>query len=107
MDARHTRGHRPLAPRLVVVAVLVTSIAWLAPSSARAAGDVVRSAGAAPVVYYLDIGASVSVGVQPTPRDPRGQPTNRGYANRLLTIEAAKGVTMRLTEIGCPGSPSP
>ena len=103
MDARHTRGHRPIAPRLVVVAVLVTSIAWLAPSSARAAGDVVRSAGAAPVVYYLDIGASVSVGVQPTPRDPRGQPTNRGYANRLLTIEAAKGVTMRLTEIGCPG----
>jgi hypothetical protein len=54
-------------------------------------------------VLYLDIGASVSVGVQPTPRDPRGQPTNRGYANRLVTLEASKGVTLRLTQLGCPG----
>jgi len=54
-------------------------------------------------VLYLDIGASVSVGVQPTPRDPRGQPTNRGYANRLVTLEALKGVTLRLTQVGCPG----
>jgi hypothetical protein len=54
-------------------------------------------------VLYLDIGASVSVGVQPTPRDPHGQPTNRGYSNRLVTLEAARGVTLRLTELGCPG----
>src|ERR1039458_1811507 len=55
------------------------------------------------VVLYLDIGASVSVGVQPTPRDPRGQPTNWGYSNRLVTLEGAKGVTLKLTELGCPG----
>src|SRR5674476_883158 len=54
-------------------------------------------------VLYLDVGASVSVGVQPTPRDPKGQPTNRGYSNRLVTIEAAKGITLKLTELGCPG----
>lgn len=54
-------------------------------------------------VLYLDIGASVSVGVQPTSRDPRGQPTNHGYSNRLVSIEAAKGVTLKLTELGCPG----
>jgi lysophospholipase L1-like esterase len=54
-------------------------------------------------VLYLDIGASVSVGVQPTPRDPKGQPTNRGYSNRLVSIETAKGVTLKLTELGCPG----
>src|SRR5664280_562583 len=54
-------------------------------------------------VLYLDIGASVSVGVQPTPRHPRGQPTNRGYSNRLVTFEASKGVTLKLTELGCPG----
>jgi len=54
-------------------------------------------------VLYLDIGASVSVGVQPTPRDPRGQPTNRGYANRLVALEASKGVALRLTQLGCPG----
>lgn len=52
---------------------------------------------------YLDIGASVSVGVQPTPRDPTGQPTNRGYSNRLVTLEAARGITLKLTELGCPG----
>ncbi len=62
-------------------------------------------AGATPtkVVLYLDLGASVSVGVQPTPRAPSGQPTNRGYSNRLVTIEARRGVNMRLTELGCPG----
>jgi len=52
---------------------------------------------------YLDIGASVSVGFQPTPRDPTGQPTNRGYSDRLVKIEAARGVTLKLTELGCPG----
>ncbi len=52
---------------------------------------------------YLDIGASVSVGVQPTPRDPTGQPTNRGYSNRLVALEAARGITLKLTELGCPG----
>jgi len=54
-------------------------------------------------VLYLDIGASVSVGVQPTPRHPRGQPTNRGYSNRLVTFEASKGINIKLTELGCPG----
>ena len=55
------------------------------------------------IVLYLDIGASVSVGVQPTPRDPKGQPTNWGYSNRLVTLEAAKGYKLKLTELGCPG----
>ncbi len=61
------------------------------------------SLGVNKTVLYLDIGASVSVGVQPTPRDPTGQPTNRGYSNRLVTIEAAKGISLKLTELGCPG----
>lgn len=54
-------------------------------------------------MLYLDIGASVSVGVQPTPRDPSGQPTDRGYSNRLVVLERARGIVMRLTELGCPG----
>ena len=54
-------------------------------------------------IFYLDLGASVSVGVQPTPADPRGQPTNRGYANRLVALEAARGVALDLTKLGCPG----
>lgn len=52
---------------------------------------------------YLDLGASVSRGVQPTRAVPTGQPTSRGYANRLVALEKSRGVTMTLTELGCPG----
>jgi lysophospholipase L1-like esterase len=54
-------------------------------------------------VFYLDLGASMSVGVQPTPTVPNGQPTDHGYANALVALEAAKGVTLELTQLGCPG----
>ena len=60
-------------------------------------------AGASAPVFYLDIGASASVGVQPTPLNPDGAPTARGYANDLVALEAAKGVALELTQIGCPG----
>ncbi|MHB8378831.1 MAG: hypothetical protein ACYDB2_02795 [Acidimicrobiales bacterium] len=58
---------------------------------------------AASPIFYLDIGASASVGVQPTISNPRGEPTSSGYANDLVALEAAKGVALDLTEIGCPG----
>lgn len=58
---------------------------------------------AATPVLYLDLGASVSRGVQPTKAVPTGQPTPRGYANRLVALERARGVELRLTELGCPG----
>ncbi len=66
----------------------------LAPASARAAS---------PSFYYLDLGASVSVGVQPTTAVPTGQPTSHGYANRLVAYEASRGVVVHLTKLGCPG----
>lgn len=78
----------------LVVAMLVAPM-LAAPTSAA-----VRKG---PRIYYLDVGASVSVGVQPTPLKPKGQPTNEGYANRLVTLAAAKGVHLALTQIGCPG----
>ena len=53
--------------------------------------------------FYLDLGASESVGVQPTAADPRGQRTAQGYSNDLVAYEAARGVTLQLTELGCPG----
>jgi lysophospholipase L1-like esterase len=43
------------------------------------------------------------VGVQPTVADPHGQPTASGYANDLVALEAAKGVTLQLLQTGCPG----
>lgn len=81
----------------VAAAVAVPGALTSGPSDLRAGGVV------APRVLYLDVGASVSVGVQPTPLRPRGQPTNRGYSNRLVAFEAAKGVTLTLKELGCPG----
>lgn len=88
---------------VVIVGVTVVSVRPNLQSSASSPPMANRSASVPTKVLYLDIGASVSVGVQPTPRDPRGQPTNRGYSNRLVTLEAVKGVTLKLTELGCPG----
>lgn len=58
----------------------------------------------APVsAFYLAIGGSASVGVQPTVSYPKGQRTDYGYADYLVTEEAAKGVTLDLHELGCSG----
>lgn len=53
--------------------------------------------------FYLDLGASVSVGVQPTPTAPRGHPTIHGYANDLVAMASTNGVSLALTQLGCPG----
>ena len=53
--------------------------------------------------FYLDLGASASVGFQPTLTRPHGRPTSFGYANDLVAYEAARGVTLQLTQLGCPG----
>ena len=54
-------------------------------------------------VFFLAVGASTSVGVQPSATDPKAHRTDHGYANYLVALEAAKGVTLSLTQIGCPG----
>lgn len=54
--------------------------------------------------FYLDIGASESLGFQPTGiSGHNGQRTNTGYANDLLLREALKGVALTLDQVGCPG----
>jgi lysophospholipase L1-like esterase len=62
-------------------------------------------AGAATAVseFYLALGASESVGVQPTALVPHGVRTSHGYANDLVMLAAARGVSMSLTRLGCPG----
>ena len=57
----------------------------------------------ASTAFYLDLGTSVSVGVQPTSTDPSGKPTDHGYANALVAIEATRGIALQLTRLGCPG----
>jgi hypothetical protein len=54
--------------------------------------------------FYLDIGASASLGMQPNGIIGRdGHDTDMGYANDVVTMEAAKGVSLALRQIGCPG----
>lgn len=97
---------RLLATTIAFAVFIVVILALVRPNSQGSAATTTSGSTALTsktIVLYLDIGASVSVGVQPTPRDPSGQPTNRGYSNQLVTIEAAKGLTLKLTELGCPG----
>jgi hypothetical protein len=54
--------------------------------------------------YYLDIGASQSLGFQPTGvLHHNGTTTNVGYANDLIKLQALKGVSLNLEQVGCPG----
>ena len=54
--------------------------------------------------FYLDIGASASLGFQPTgiPKH-NGHRTNTGYANDVVNYLAARAVDLQLRQIGCPG----
>ena len=84
---------------LAMVAV-ITVLASVGPMVAARAGATSLKA---PDVFYLDIGASISVGVQPTTATPSGRPTLHGYANDLVALAAARGLSLQLTELGCPG----
>jgi lysophospholipase L1-like esterase len=60
-------------------------------------------AAAATPGFYLDLGASVSLGLQPTTADPHGAPTDAGYADDLTEDQSAAGNDLRLVHLGCPG----
>jgi hypothetical protein len=79
------------------MAAAITPAVTLGVGSARAGAEAPLSG------FYLDLGASASVGFQPTASSPHGQPTTDGYANDVVAYEAARGVTLDLTELGCPG----
>jgi lysophospholipase L1-like esterase len=53
--------------------------------------------------FLLVLGGSASVGWQPTLSNPHGVPTDEGYANDLVSYEASRGVTVQLSQLGCPG----
>ncbi len=54
--------------------------------------------------FYLDIGASSSLGYQPTgiPKH-NSHRTDTAYANDVVNYLATRGVDLRLRQIGCPG----
>ena len=55
-------------------------------------------------LFYLAVGASASLGVQPTGIPAHnGHFTAQGYANDFVSLEAARGVTVTLHKVGCMG----
>jgi lysophospholipase L1-like esterase len=88
---------------LVVVAALVVAIALVARSRNND-GAGASSPNAHLSGFYLDVGASASLGYQPDGVPHRnGHRTDTGYANDLVAIEASRGVALSLHQIGCPG----
>lgn len=84
----------------IIVASMLTVGSLLATMTGTGG---VAGAASPTTAFYLDLGASQSVGVQPIAGRRHGQPTNRGYANYLVALEAARGTALQLTQLGCPG----
>src|ERR1700691_6319720 len=95
--------------RVVIVTVVVVLVAGGAAlavhfnSSADASGSTpsttVPTSG-----FYLDIGASTSLGFQPTGIPAHnGKRTDTGYANDLVAYEAKRGIHLTMRQVGCPG----
>lgn len=53
--------------------------------------------------YYVAVGASESLGVQPTAVSHRSVPTDDGYANALVAMERSRWPGLQLVHFGCPG----
>ena len=90
----------------IAVAIIASSFVIGRNSASQSAGAV-STAAATPAkvtAYYLDIGASESIGFQPTGiAGHNGERTDTGYANDLVERESLKGVALDLEQIGCPG----
>jgi len=54
--------------------------------------------------YLLALGGSASVGYQPTPTDPHGEPTSSGYAEDLVPLEQQRWPGLTVVHLGCPGA---
>ncbi len=95
------RGRRPLAGIVGAAwaagAALALGAIGVPPLAAGAAG------GTPPTTYYLAIGASESLGVQPVALHPEGRPTRQGYADDLVDIERARWPGLSLVQVGCAG----
>jgi lysophospholipase L1-like esterase len=55
--------------------------------------------------YYVSLGTSLAVGVQPDARG-RNQPTDEGYADQLYRLLRLTRPRLQLVKLGCPGETS-
>jgi lysophospholipase L1-like esterase len=82
------------AARTLALRVLLATVAVLAVPGMASARPAPR--------YYLALGDSLSVGVQPNYLGLSLE-TDQGYANQLLTIERRQIPNLSLVKLGCPG----
>lgn len=94
---------------LVIVTALVVVMGAYLVGHAKGAADAGAASATTPTpiklrAFYLDVGASESLGFQPTGiPGHNGERTDTGYANDLILREAYKGVALTLEQVGCPG----
>ena len=91
---------RPQAWRRAAITGAMLGALFLATVSTPASADATSHE----PHFYLALGGSGSVGVQPTAAAPRGRPTDAGYANDLLVMERSRWTDLRLIRLGCPGA---
>ena len=103
------RALRPRVPRVITIGVVVIlalgiAITWrLWNSSADASGSSANTSKPS-TGFYLDIGASTSLGFQPTGIPAHnGKRTDTGYANDVEAFLAKRGINLVLRQVGCPG----
>jgi len=82
---------------------VAVALVLLLSMAADACGAAQASAGPTTTAYYLSLGDSLAAGWQPTPTDPIGQVTDRGYADDLWRAEQRIDRGLRLVKLGCPG----
>ena len=112
LGVRHPRGggadERPVRERPArrrAVFMTWAAVASFAASTALVCLGSGAPAGAATAPpYLLALGGSASVGFQPTPDHPRGQPTSSGYAEDLVPLEQQRWPGLDVVHLGCPGA---
>ena len=95
---------RALLSGIVVVTTIGVLIGFRS-SVQRVLGISTTSAASAQLTgFYLDIGASSSLGTQPDGvRAHNGHRTKSGYSDDLVSFEARHSMALTMREIGCPG----
>lgn len=88
-----------IRPRLVVLALVAGLIA---AANATFATPAASADGATAVHYYLSLGDSFSVGVQPIGQPPLFE-TDQGYPDQLYDLLRAQETKLRLVKLGCGG----
>jgi lysophospholipase L1-like esterase len=88
---------------------LTSTTAIAAALVLASAPSAIARTSAAPTAYYLALGDSLSIGIQPGP-DGVERPTDHGYVDDLYTElkeqDAARGETLQLVKLGCSGEMS-